>query len=336
MATKVITFRITAEDLKAFDERAADAGARRSDLIRALMALPIEFDVSAIDRVRTPAGDVSEPIDGTLELIGDGSPDEIQCVTDRALAGIRAECRSIGVNYNQSVRALNAFLRKYGSHRYLSDAERKEITAMYKRIAKQNSVIYGHIKGIERALDRIESEPSVNLTARAASADLPPHNNGQPTQRTAPASSPISNPTETVPSADAPTTSPKDQAQRVRHRSRGRKHRDDGPATDASIASEAKPTAPATYSVPSALERPLSDLVDAERLPGSTPSHDNDRAPEGDDRMAIDGLSGRVSGFPADSWHVGNGRDTVGGSHEESLDEIMGAMESEADVLDDK
>ena len=174
--TDRITVRIPHADLVALDESARLAGATRSELIRTLAALPIEFDLSSIRRTVNGDGSLEEPLHDDLALAAGDPPSEVIAITDRALAGIRAECRSIGVNYNQSVRALNTFLRKYGSHRSLSEAEREEIASMYKRIAKQNSVIYEHIKGIERALDEIGSAPSVNLTARSATAEIPPQN----------------------------------------------------------------------------------------------------------------------------------------------------------------
>ena len=223
-ATDRITVRVPHGDLVAFDESAERAGATRSELFRTLLALPIEFDMSSIRRTVHGDGSLEEPLRDDLALTAGDPPFEVVAITDKALAGIRSECRSIGVNYNQSVRALNTFLRKYGSHRSLSEAERKEITDMYKRIAKQNKVIYERIKGIESTLDEIEAAPSVNLTARAATAELPPENKT-------------------------------DASDRPRHRTRGRRH-GGGEVLVADTATRAVP-----YTVPSALERPLEELT---------------------------------------------------------------------------
>lgn len=333
MATKIVTFRIAEEDLTAFDGRAEDAGARRSDLIRVLMALPVEFDVSAIARVSTADGDANEPIGDDLALDAGDPPFEVIAITDKALAGIRSECRAIGVNYNQSVRALNAFLRKYGSHRYLTEAERQEITDMYKLIAKQNNVIYKRIKGIETTLDEIEQSSSVNLTARAATVEPPHFNNGDDADRSTPTVSTDATAPQRRPGiqpADSGGTDREDRS-RPRHRGRGkRRHgnieRESVTAPEIAAPDDRPDVRERPLSVPSALERPLSELTGADASLGS-----DDVSPHGGDEAAQ--VPPAIVEDPERA--VGVDPDAAGVDREESIDEIAFAKVDEAEIQDD-
>ena len=81
------------------------------------------------------------------------------------LESISNEVRAIGVNYNQAVRALNRIIKKYGSHRALSQDERVEITGLYERLSKQNKAIYERLKALASDVESLSGKPSVNLTA---------------------------------------------------------------------------------------------------------------------------------------------------------------------------
>lgn len=99
------------------------------------------------------------------------------------LESISNEIRSIGVNYNQAVRALNRILKKYGNHRGLSQDERTEIVGLYERLSKQNKAIYDRLKSLAEDVEALSVKPSVNLTAIGLSQSEAPVNKYEPERR---------------------------------------------------------------------------------------------------------------------------------------------------------
>lgn len=167
-ATSRITVRLPTADLTALDARAEALNASRSDILRTLIALPIALDLSAIRHATPGMESLTRPLGPDLALVQSDSQTEsllVQAITDSMLESISNEVRAIGVNYNQSVRALNRFLKKYGNHRALSQEERREITELYERITKQNKAIYDRLKSLAAEVEALSENPSVNLTA---------------------------------------------------------------------------------------------------------------------------------------------------------------------------
>ena len=167
-ATRRITVRLPTADLTALDARAEALNASRSDLLRTLIALPVTLDLSAIRHATPGMESLTRPLGPDLALVQSDSQTEsllVQAITDSMLESISNEVRAIGVNYNQSVRALNRFLKKYGNHRALSQEERHEITELYERISKQNKTIYERLKSLASEVETLSENPSVNLTA---------------------------------------------------------------------------------------------------------------------------------------------------------------------------
>lgn len=174
-AVRRLTVRFPAADLDALEERAERLGTSRSDLIRTLVALPIDIDLTDIRRVTPGTETLSRPLSSEVVLTaqtGQTKSLTVQAITDQGLRSIAAEVRSIGVNYNQSVRALNRILRKYGNHRAISQEERNEIVGLYEKISKQNRTIYGRLKEIAEAVDALAESPSVTMTAKAREAHI--------------------------------------------------------------------------------------------------------------------------------------------------------------------
>lgn len=169
------TVRFPAADIDALEQRAERLGASRSDLLRTLAALPIDIDLTAIRRAIPGTETLSSPLGPDLVLTTQTDQTKslpVQAITDQGLRSIAAEIRAIGVNYNQSVRALNRILRKYGNHRAISQEEREELVALYERISKQNKTIYDRLKAVAEDVDALAELPSVNLTARAREAPI--------------------------------------------------------------------------------------------------------------------------------------------------------------------
>lgn len=171
-ATRRITVRLPTADLTALDARADALNASRSEYLRTLIALPVKLDLSSIRRATPGVESLTRPLGPELALKHTDSQTNsltVQAITDSALESISNEVRSIGVNYNQSVRALNRILKKYGNHRSLSQDERIEIIELYERLSKQNKAIYERLKTLADQVESLSEFPSVNLTAAAHS-----------------------------------------------------------------------------------------------------------------------------------------------------------------------
>lgn len=114
-ATRRITVRLPNADLTALDARADAINASRSEYLRTLIALPVTLDLSSIRRATPGVESITRPFGPELALKHTDSQTNsltVQAITDSALESISNEIRSIGVNYNQSVRALNRILKK--------------------------------------------------------------------------------------------------------------------------------------------------------------------------------------------------------------------------------
>ena len=172
-AARRITVRLPTADLIALDARSDALNASRSDYLRTLVALPVTLDLTSIRRV-TP---------GTESLTRPLGPDLALMQSDSMLESISSEVRAIGVNYNQAVRALNRIIKKYGTHRALSQDERTEIVELYERLAKQNKAIYERLKALASDVEALSAKPSVNLTAIGLAQSEAPINKYEPERR---------------------------------------------------------------------------------------------------------------------------------------------------------
>lgn len=185
-ATRRITVRLPAADLTALDARADALNASRSDYLRTLIALPVALDLTSIRHATPGTESLTRPFGPDLALLQSDSQTEnlaIQAITDSMLESISNEIRSIGVNYNQAVRALNRILKKYGNHRGLSQDERTEIVGLYERLSKQNKAIYDRLKSLAEDVEALSVKPSVNLTAIGLSQSEAPVNKYEPERR---------------------------------------------------------------------------------------------------------------------------------------------------------
>lgn len=185
-ATKRITVRLPTADLTALDARADALDASRSDYLRTLVALPVTLDLTSIRRVTPGTESLTRPLGPDLALTQSSGQTEslaVQAITDSMLESISNEVRAIGVNYNQAVRALNRIIKKYGTHRALSQDERTEITELYERLAKQNKAIYERLKSLAADVESLSIKPSVNLTVIGLSQSEAPVNKTEPDRR---------------------------------------------------------------------------------------------------------------------------------------------------------
>lgn len=113
-ATCRITVRLPTANLTALDARANALNASRSDYLRTLIALPVTLDVTSIRHATPGTESLTRPLGPGLALMhSDGQTESlaVQAITDNMLESISNEVRAIGVNYNQSVRALNRILK---------------------------------------------------------------------------------------------------------------------------------------------------------------------------------------------------------------------------------
>lgn len=182
-ATRRITVRLPTADLTALDARADTLNASRSDYLRTLIALPVTFDLTSIRHATPGTESLTRPLSPDLALMRSDDQTTIQAITDNMLESISNEVRAIGVNYNQAVRALNRFLKKYGNHRNLSQDERNEIADLYDRMAKQNKAIYGRLKSLAEDVESLSAKPTVNLTAIGLAKFEAPINKYEPERR---------------------------------------------------------------------------------------------------------------------------------------------------------
>lgn len=185
-ATRRITVRLPTADLTALDTRADALNASRSDYLRTLIALPVTLDLTSIRRATPGTESLTRPLGPDLALTLSSNQTEsmaIQAITDSMLESISNEVRSIGVNYNQAVRALNRIIKKYGNHRALSQDERTEIVGLYERLSKQNKAIYDRLKTLASDVETLSAKPSVNLTAIGLAQSEAPINKFEPERR---------------------------------------------------------------------------------------------------------------------------------------------------------
>lgn len=185
-ATRRITVRLPAADLTALDARTDVLNASRSDYLRTLIALPVTLDLTSIRHATPGTESITRPLGPNLALTRPVSQTEslaVQAITDSMLESISNEVRSIGVNYNQAVRALNRIIKKYGNHRALSPDERTEIVELYERLSKQNKAIYERLKTIASDVETLSETPSVNLTAIGLEQSEAPINKYEPERR---------------------------------------------------------------------------------------------------------------------------------------------------------
>lgn len=182
-ATRRITVRLPTADLTALDARTDALNASRSDVLRALVALPVTLDLTSIRHATPGTESLTRPLSPDLALMRSDDQTTIQAITDNMLESISNEVRAIGVNYNQAVRALNRFLKKYGNHRNLSQEERNEIGELYDRLSKQNKAIYERLKDLAADVESLSAKPSVNLTAIGLAQFEAPINKQEPVYR---------------------------------------------------------------------------------------------------------------------------------------------------------
>lgn len=185
-ATKRVTVRLPIADLTALDARADALNASRSEYLRTLVALPVTLDLTSIRRATPGTESLTRPLGPDLALVqpaGQTDSLAVQAITDSMLESISNEVRAIGVNYNQAVRALNRIIKKYGSHRALSQDERVEITELYERLSKQNKTIYERLKSLASDVESLSGKPSVNLTVIGLSQSGAPVNKTEPDRR---------------------------------------------------------------------------------------------------------------------------------------------------------
>lgn len=185
-ATKRVTVRLPTADLTALDARADALNASRSDYLRTLVALPVTLDLTSIRRATPGTESLTRPLGPDLALTQPSGQTEslaVQAITDSMLESISNEVSSIGVNYNQAVRALNRIIKKYGNHRALSPDERTEIAELYERLAKQNKTIYERLKALAADVESLSAKPSVNLTVMGLSQSEAPVNKTEPDRR---------------------------------------------------------------------------------------------------------------------------------------------------------
>lgn len=185
-ATRRITVRLPTADLTALDARADALNASRSDYLRTLVALPVTLDLTSIRRATPGTESLARPLGPDLALmhsVGQTESLAVQTITDSMLESISNEVRAIGVNYNQSVRALNRIIKKYGNHRALSQDERTEIVGLYERLSKQNKAIYDRLKTLASDVETLSAKPSVNLTAVGLAQSEAPINKFEPERR---------------------------------------------------------------------------------------------------------------------------------------------------------
>ena len=185
-ATRRITVRLPTADLTALDARADALNASRSDYLRTLVALPVTLDLTSIRHATPGTESLTRPLGQDLALTAPDTQTEssaIQAITDSMLESISNEIRAIGVNYNQAVRALNRIIKKYGSHRALSQEERTEIVELYERLSKQNKAIYERLKTLASDVEALSAKPSVNLTAIGLVQTEAPVNKTEPERR---------------------------------------------------------------------------------------------------------------------------------------------------------
>ena len=182
-ATRRITVRLPTADLTAIDARADTLNASRSDYLRTLIALPVTLDLTSIRHATPGTETLTRPLGPELTLMRSDSQVPVQAITDSMLESISNEVRSIGVNYNQAVRALNRIIKKYGSHRALSQDERTEIVELYERLSKQNKAIYERLKSLAVDVESLSGKPSVNLTAIGLAQSEAPINKYEPERR---------------------------------------------------------------------------------------------------------------------------------------------------------
>lgn len=182
-ATKRVTVRLPTADLTALDARANALNASRSDYLRTLIALPVALDLTSIRHATPGTESLTRPLSPDLALMRSDDQTTIQAITDSMLESISNEVRAIGVNYNQAVRAINRFLKKYGSHRNLSQEERSEIGELYDRLSKQNKAIYERLKALAADAESLSAKPTVNLTAIGLAKSEVPINKYEPERR---------------------------------------------------------------------------------------------------------------------------------------------------------
>lgn len=185
-ATRRITVRLPTADLTALDARADALNASRSDYLRTLVALPVTLDLTSIRRATPGTESLTRPLGPDLALMQSDSQTNslaVQAITDSMLESISSEVRAIGVNYNQAVRALNRIIKKYGTHRALSQDERTEIAELYERLAKQNKAIYERLKVLASDVEALSAKPTVNLTAVGLAQFEAPINKYEPERR---------------------------------------------------------------------------------------------------------------------------------------------------------
>lgn len=184
--TRRITVRLPTADLTALDTRADALNASRSDYLRTLVALPVTLDLTSIRRATPGTESLTRPLGPDLALMQSDSQTNslaVQAITDSMLESISSEVRAIGVNYNQAVRALNRIIKKYGTHRALSQDERTEIVELYERLARQNKTIYERLKALASDVETLSAKPSVNLTAIGLAQSGAPINKYEPERR---------------------------------------------------------------------------------------------------------------------------------------------------------
>ena len=277
MPTKLITLRLPEETLADLDERAESSGASRSDYLRTLIALGLEIDVNAIRRTRRGIDELA-PIkhsDTGLTLEIDNPPGTVLAVTDEALDAIRAEVNSIGVNYNQVVKSLKRFAKKYARNKYLSETERSELQELLDLTGKRTRLVYRRAMELAAKTDTLLDRPSVRLEVKMRPIDRRPPLVGEGQKQTPDNKTPESKNADRTPS----TPQPAGTGTQRRHRVRGKKRRHDGALLRPSTPTVSQPKTKADLLHP--IDKPAVVEPAASRHPGesSNPTLETHPAP---------------------------------------------------------
>ena len=241
--TQRITIRLPTETLADLDERAESTGASRSDYLRTLIGLGLDIDVNAIRHTRRGIDELA-PIkhsDTGLTLEIDNPPGTVLAVTDEALDAIRAEVNSIGVNYNQAVRSLNRFGKKYSRNKHLTDTERSELQELLDLTGNRMRLVYRRAMELSAKTDTLLEKPSVRLEVKMRPIDRRPSLVGEDQKQAHGNKSPEPKNADRTQSASQPA----DAQDKRRRRVRGKKKRHDGAPAQAQTPTVSKPSAAA-------------------------------------------------------------------------------------------
>lgn len=170
----MMTFRLARTSAKALDERAAALGMTRSDLLRVLIALPVALDVASSKGARTASDDIDGAADKAVSE-ADSVPQtapadagEVLLLTDKPLRDIRIAIDRWGQNYNQSVRALNRLMRRFGYRRHLTEEEFGELLECLRACARSNEKASAGIKQVHEDMKELVGRDRYDMRSAVA------------------------------------------------------------------------------------------------------------------------------------------------------------------------